>query len=97
MVNIRIDINDVEFQENLFSLEKNEQVALLRTLKKISELTWEKLYSDNGLKWEKITSKKTADQIYSFRFSKKYRAVGTREGVFLRLLSLHVDHDSAYR
>lgn len=99
MQHIKIDMNDSEFQQTMFSLEKNELVAFLKTLKKISQLSWEQLYSDNGLKWEKITSKKlkSGEHLYSFRFSQKYRAVAARQNIFLKLLMLHTDHDSAYK
>ena len=52
-----------------------------------------------GLKWEAIISKttKTNDRIYSFRFAQKYRALALREESYLRLLTLHTDHDSAYK
>jgi hypothetical protein len=95
---IKIDLNNPVFQNDFFSLEKNEQVALIKTLKKIRQLSWHQLYSDSGLKWEAIISKqsKTGQRIYSFRFSEKYRAIAFREDDFLRLLSLHVDHDGAY-
>lgn len=96
---IKIDINDDEFQQKMFSLEKNELFLLLKTLKKISQLNWDQLYSDNGLKWEKIISKqlKSGEQLYSFRFSQKYRATALRQEKFLRMLMLHTDHDSAYK
>jgi hypothetical protein len=92
-------MNCPEFQGDFFSLEKAEQLALIRVLKKTRQLTWSQLYSDPGLKWEVIHSKQSAlgDRIYSFRFSQKYRAVALREGIFLRLMSLHADHDSAYK
>lgn len=98
MTKIKIDLNNPVFQEDLFKLEKNEQLALIKALKKISQLNWSELYSDNGLKWEAILSKKPASgvRIYSFRFSQKYRATALRDENFLRLLTLHVDHDSAY-
>ena len=35
MTEIKIDMNNPEFQRDLFSLEKNEQLALIKTLKKI--------------------------------------------------------------
>ena len=91
-------MNNPEFQRDLFLLEKIEQIALINTLKKISQLTWSQLYVDRGLKWEMITSKqsKSGIRIYSFRFSQKYRALSLRQGDFLRLLTLHTDHDSAY-
>lgn len=96
---IKIDLNNPIFQEDLFGLEKNEQIALIKTLKKIPQLSWNQLYKDNGLKWETILSKQTkaGERIYSFRFSKKYRATALRQDDYLRLLALHVDHDSAYK
>ena len=98
MSHIKIDMNNPEFQQDLFGLEKNEQILLIKTLKKIHLLKWPDLYIDHGLKWEAILSKqtKTGERIYSFRFSKKYRATALREREFLRLLALHTDHDSAY-
>lgn len=99
MTKIKIDLNNPDFQKDLFSLQKNEQVALIKTLKKVSSLTWDTLYKDQGLKWEIIMSKttKTKGRIYSFRFSRKYRVLALREESFLRLLTLHTDHDSAYK
>lgn len=99
MTSIKIDLNNPVFQEDLFKLEKTEQVALIKTLKKIHKLAWSELYADKGLKWEMILSKKSksGERIYSFRFSQKYRVVALRQDDFLRLLSLHTDHDSAYR
>lgn len=99
MSKIKIDMNNPKFQEDLFGLEKNEQTSLIKTLKKIQQLHWQALYTDKGLKWETILSKTTAsgERIYSFRFSQKYRATALRENKFIRLLSLHVDHDSTYK
>jgi hypothetical protein len=98
MTAIKMDMNNPEFQKDFFTLEKNEQIALIKTLKKIKQLTWAELYTDKGLKWELILSKTTASgsRIYSFRFSQKYRAAALREDAFLRLLTLHIDHDSTY-
>jgi hypothetical protein len=99
MANIKIDMNNSEFQHDFFHLEKQEQLALIKTLKKISQLNWSQFYADNGLKWEAILSKftTTGERIYSFRFSQKYRVTALRQDDFLRLLALHVDHDSAYK
>ena len=99
MTKVKIDMNGSEFQKDLFALEKTEQIALIKTLKKITHLNWPELYMDNGLKWEAISSKqsKSGERIYSFRFSQKYRAIALRQGDFLRLLTLHTDHDSAYK
>ncbi len=99
MSKIIIDMNNPTFQDDLFKLKKDEQLSLIRTLKKINQLTWDQLYKDQGLKWELIISKTTkcAGRIYSFRFAQKYRALALREDSYLRLLTLHTDHDSAYK
>ena len=98
MSRILLDLNNPIFQQDLFVLSKSEAVATLKILRKISQLTWEQLYKDQGLKWELIRSKqgKRGEKLYSLRVTQKCRAVAIREGDYLRLLSLHSDHDSAY-
>ncbi|KKB96846.1 hypothetical protein SZ25_00052 [Candidatus Arcanobacter lacustris] len=98
MTEITLDMNCPEFQESLFSLEKDEQRSILNTLKKISKLSWDDLHMDKGLRWELINSKKTSkgEKLYSFRFSKKYRALAYRDKNYLVLLGLFTDHDGAY-
>ena len=94
---IKLDLNRSRFQEDLFNLEKLAQRALFNSLKKITQLYWEELYKDKGLRWELIASNSNPeDKLYSFRFSKKYRATGYREGNYLVLLRLYADHDSTY-
>ncbi len=95
----RLDLNDPEFQADLFNLPRDQQVAVLKTLKKLSRLSWDEVYRDQGLKWELIVSRRTgqSDRLYSLRVNQGFRALAYRDGEFLRLLSLHPDHDSAYR
>lgn len=98
MTKILLDMNYPAFQEQLFSLGKLEQRALPNTLRKIRQLGWEELYKDKGIRWELITSKATSkgNNIYSFRFSQKYRGTAYRDGDYLVLLALFADHDSSY-
>jgi len=98
MSRILLDLNNPIFQQDLFVLSKSESVATLKILRKISQLTWEQLYKDQGLKWELIRSRQgnQGEKLYSLRVTQKCRAVAIREGDYLRLLSLHSDHDSAY-
>lgn len=58
MSKILLDLNNPVFQQDLFNLPKQEVFAVLKTLKKISQLTWEQVYQDRGLKWEKFTQGK---------------------------------------
>ncbi len=99
MSKILLDLNNPVFQQDLFNLPKVEAVAILKTFRKISQLTWEQLYKDQGLKWESIRSKKgkKGETLYSLRITQKCRAIALREGDYLRFLSLHSDHDSAYK
>ncbi|HEV7508644.1 MAG TPA: hypothetical protein VGS07_27440 [Thermoanaerobaculia bacterium] len=96
--NVQLDLNNPVFQRHMFYLEKDQQRMVLTTLKKISEMTWEQVYRDSGLRWESVTSKtdERGEQVYSLRIGKGFRALATRDGDWLRLVSLHPGHDSAY-
>ena len=96
---IRLDLINPVFQRQLFNLTKSNQHNIINTLRKLSNMTWQQIYSDYGLKWEAILSKKGpgGKKLYSFRIGKGFRGVAYRDGLWLRLLSLHPDHDSAYQ
>lgn len=97
MKNVKLDLNSADFQKTLFQLSKDELAAVFRALNKISQMTWQQVYEDQGLKWEAIAQSTAAgNRIYSFRFSQKYRVTAFRQGEYMCLLGLHVDHDSAY-
>jgi len=96
---IRLDLNNPVFQEQLLTLQKPERHAVIDTLNKIRQLTWNQLYRDPGLKWEKITSVRPPvgiDAVYSLRISRSRRATAHRDGEFMRLLTIAPDHDATY-
>lgn len=96
---VRLDLNNPVFQENLLTLQKTERHTALDTLNKLRRMTWNQVYRDNGLKWEKIASVKSPDGIdavYSLRITQSRRATAYREGDFIRLLTISSDHDSTY-
>ena len=96
---IRLDLNNPVFQEQLLTLQKPERHAALDTPNKIRQLTWNQLYRDPGLKWEKITSVRPPvgiDAVYSLRISRSRRATAHRDGEFMRLLTIAPDHDATY-
>ena len=96
---VRLDLNNPVFQENLLSLQKPERHAALDTLNKIRQLTWNQLYRDSGLKWEKVISAKPpagVTAIYSLRITQSRRTTAFRDGNFIRLLTIAPDHDSTY-
>jgi hypothetical protein len=96
---VRLDLNNPVFQENLLTLQKPERHAALDSLNKIRQMTWNQVYRDGGLKWEKIISVKPPagiDAIYSLRITQARRATAYRDGDFIRLLTIALDHDNTY-
>lgn len=96
---IRLDLNNPVVQAQLLTLQKPERHAALDTLNKLRQLTWNQLYRDPGLKWEKITSVRPPvgiDAVYSLRISRSRRATAFRDGDFIRLLTIAPAHDATY-
>jgi hypothetical protein len=95
---VRLDLNSPVFLRNLFDLSKEQQRQVLTTLRKLFEMTWDQVYGDAGLNWEAIVSQvgPHGGRLYSLRTGKGFRAVAYRQDDWLRILSLHPDHDSAY-
>lgn len=62
-------------------------------------MTWQQVYRDQGLKWEKIVSvtpPASISAIYSLRITLSRRATAYRDGDFIRLLTIAPDHDATY-
>ena len=95
---VLLDLNNPVFQDDLYGLEKVDAIRILETLKKVRSLTWTAVYNDKGLRWELVQSRTGSGgrRLYTIRISQKFRALVFREGQYMRLLSLHPDHDSAY-
>jgi len=96
---VELDLNSPIFQLAWEGLEPTEQEKAFATFEKIRQLTWNQVYRDKGLKWEKIHSipaPKGIDALYSFRVSKSIRGIGFREVHFLRVLLIETGHDAAY-
>jgi hypothetical protein len=95
---VRLDLNSPEFQDVFFRLEAAELKQVVASLRRLRQLDWSTLYRQADLRWEAIEHLRAPNgaRIYSLRLSQKVRAVAYRDGDFLRLISLHPDHDSAY-
>lgn len=95
---VRLDLNSPEFQEAFFRLAATDLKQIVASLGRLRELDWNAFYRHTGYQWELIghlTGPEGA-KVYSLRLSQKIRAIAYRDGDFLRLISLHPDHDSAY-
>ena len=95
---LRLDLNDPAFQEALFDLSRDDQAHVMATLRKLARLSWDEVYRDTGLRWEAIVSRRgpACGRLYTLRLGRRLRAVAYRDGGWMRMLSLHPDHDSAY-
>ena len=96
---IRLDLNSPEFQDVFFRLDTAELKQVVVSLGRLRELDWNTLYRHAGFRWEAIAHLKAPNgaRVYSLRIGQKTRAVAYRDGGILRLISLHPDHDSAYK
>ena len=95
---MKIDLNFPSFQEDLFSLDRKELNAFIRTAKKLAKMDLDQIQHSSGLNLEKIKAVKSpaGKVLYSIRVTKSFRAVLIIEDNYLRFISLHPDHDSAY-
>ena len=96
---MKIDLNFPPFQQDLFSLDKTQLAAFVKSVKKINKMDLRQVRQSSGLNLEKIKNLKTSNgkTLYSIRMSKSFRAVICIEDDFIRFISLHPDHDSAYK
>jgi hypothetical protein len=96
---LRLDLNSPEFLGVFFSLESAELKQVVASLRRLRDLDWSAIYRHTGFQWEAIKHLEAPNGagVYSLRLSQKVRALAFREGDLLRFVSLHPDHDSAYR
>jgi hypothetical protein len=96
---VRLDLNSPEFQHVLFLPGTAELKQVVASLRRLSEFDWPAIYRHTGFQWEAIKHLKAPNGagVYSLRLSQRVRALAFRDGQFLRFISLHPDHDSAYR
>ena len=95
---VRLDLNSPEFQDVFFRLEAGDLKQTVAALRRLRELDWNTLYRHTGFQWELIEhlTAPNGAKVHSLRLSQRIRAIAFRDGDFLRLISLHPDHDSAY-
>lgn len=88
----------------MLDLESHEFDQFEEAVEKIEKVTCEQVYKTSsktqkrGLNWEIIENQSTQSgkKIATVRVSKKFRARVCRDGQYMRFISLHPDHDSAY-
>lgn len=101
---VQCDLEFPRLVEELANLEAIELDQVEECLNKIKKMTWDQIYKTasktkkRGLNFEPIEGQRTRSgkAIASIRISKKFRARVCRDGIYMRFISLHPDHDSAY-
>jgi len=101
---VECDLEFPRIRRELEEIEMGELEQVEATVEKIQQMTWDQIYKTSsktqkrGLNWEPIAGQQTAQgkTIASIRISGKFRARVCRNGKFMRFISLHPDHDSAY-
>jgi hypothetical protein len=88
---IHLDLNSPEFQDVFFGLEPDDLKQVVSALRRLREPDWNGLYRHTGFRWEAIEHLKVGggSKVYSLRWGQRIRAIGFRDGNFLRLISLH--------
>jgi hypothetical protein len=95
---VRLDLNSPQFLDVFLRLQPSELKPVVGALQRLRALDWNGLYRHTGFRWEAIRHIRTPNgaTAYSLRLSERVRAIAYRDGDFLRLISLHPDHDSAH-
>ncbi len=95
---VRLDLNSPAFLDVFLVLPLAELTQVVAGLQQLRRLEWSEVYKSKGLRWEAIDHIVTPNgsKAHSLRLSQKMRAIAYRDGDFLRIVSLHPDHDSAY-
>jgi hypothetical protein len=94
-----LDINAPEFLTVFLSLRGPDLEYVASSLNYIRGLDWQTVYTSKSLNWEVVRhlTGSNGNRLHSIRLSKKIRALVYRQDNFMRFVSLHPDHDSAYK
>ena len=70
---VLLDLNNPVFQEDLFSLGKEEASRVFLALRKLKRLSWSEVHKDKGLRWELVQSKRGPGgmRLYTIRITDK--------------------------
>ena len=97
---MRIEIRPA-FDEAVMAAELPLRKAAAKMLMQLKSLTLQQLWSHPGLNFEKLhgmIEPSTGEQLYSLRVTGSARAITCLvKGPAIVLISLHVQHDKAYR
>lgn len=98
------DLSFPRLMQEMRDIEDSEFEEFERSVQKIKKMTWDQVYKTSsktdkrGLNWEPTNQvTKAGSAIATIRVSQKFRARVCRSKNLMRFISLHPDHDSAYK
>lgn len=101
---VQVDLEFSRIQNELAELTLDQLTEIRACVEKIQKMTWAQILATSsktqkrGLNWEVLDQKTSSGcVIASIRITEKFRARVTRDGVHMRFISLHPDHDSTYK
>lgn len=97
----RFDFSKVENKMGFSEIQVQEQDLFIDTFHKITALTWDQIYSDNGLKYKEyhgqLNESFRGRKTYKFRASQKIRCHGYREDNIFVVIGFEVNHKMSDR
>jgi len=101
---VQVDLEFPRIQGELAELTLGQLTEVRACIEKIQKMTWAQILATSsktqkrGLNWE-VLDQRTASGcvVASIRVTEKFRARVTRDAEHMRFISLHPDHDSAYK
>lgn len=92
----RFDFSRVEKNMGFSDIQTQEQDLFIDTFRKVEKLTWNQIYSDDGLKYKEyhgqLSESFRGKNTYKFRASQKIRCHGYRENNLFVVIGFEVDH-----
>ncbi|HCW08365.1 MAG TPA: hypothetical protein DGG95_13475 [Cytophagales bacterium] len=92
----KLDFSQVDEKVDFTSIQPTEQSLFIDTFRKFEELTWDQIYSDNGLDYKEyheiIDIRHRSRKTYKFRASQKFRCHGYRQKDSFIVIRFETDH-----
>ncbi len=97
----RFDFSRVEKNMGFSGIQVQEQDLFIDTFRKVEDLSWNQIYSDDGLKYKEyqgqLNDSFRGKKTYKFRASQKIRCHGYRENNVFVVIGFEVDHGMSDR
>ena len=101
---VRVDLSFPAFVKQLATLEREQLQEIMDSTVKLQKTTWQELWAQStkgkgktGFNYEFIEEDKDLGKIHFIRITGVCRARVVRENEWMRFISIHPDHEGAYK